>query len=173
MHWILASLVSAAFLGCYDLCIKQSVRENAVLPVLFLANLCSATLWLIAMVVAAVRPEAVGPLFTVTPMTWVQHLQILLKSTIVASSWICAYFAVKHLPVSIAAPIRATGPLFTLMFALVLLRERPSWLELAGVAVTLASFFGLSVAGRKEGIHFHRNKWIGWLAIGTVLNLYF
>ena len=35
MHWIVASLVSAFFLGCYDLFTKHAVRDNAVLPVLF------------------------------------------------------------------------------------------------------------------------------------------
>jgi bacterial/archaeal transporter family protein len=76
---------------------------------------------------------------------------------------------VKQLPISIAAPIRATGPVWTLIGALLLLGERPSWLELAGIATTLASFFGLSVAGGHEGIHFRRNKWIGWLLAGTLL----
>jgi transporter family protein len=88
----------------------------------------------------------------------------------VATSWLCSYFAVKHLPVSIAAPIRATGPVWTLLGALLVLRERPSVLEALGVGVTLVSFVGLSFAGRKEGIHFHRDKWIGWLVAGTLLN---
>lgn len=170
MHWIAASLLSAFFLGLYDLCIKHSVRENAVLPVLFLANLCSALVWLTLMGVGTVDPGLTGPTFAVPSLTVTQHLQLLLKSAIVSASWISAYFAVKHLPVSIAAPVRATGPLFTLGFALVLLQERPSGLEWLGIAVTLGSFFALSVIGRKEGIHFHRDKWIGWLLLGTVLN---
>ena len=53
--------------------------------------------------------------------------------------------------------------------ALIVLGERPSWLEMLGVAITLGSFFGLSLAGREEGIHFHRNKWMGWLYAGTLL----
>ncbi len=170
MSWIVASLLSAAFLGLYDLCIKHSVRDNAVLPVLFFANLCSATVWLTLMALSAARPEWMSPALAVPSLGVTQHLQILLKSTIVAASWISAYFAVKHLPVSIAAPVRATGPLFTLAFALVLLRERPSAWEWLGIAVTLGSFFALSLAGRREGIHFHRDKWIGWLLLGTVLN---
>ena len=38
MHWIAASLLSALFLGFYELGTKHAVRDNAVLPVLFLAN---------------------------------------------------------------------------------------------------------------------------------------
>ena len=170
MHWIIASLISAAFLGCYDLCIKQSVRENAVLPVLFFANVCSATVWIGLMALRAHAPSALPAMFAVTPLTPWQHAQLLLKSVIVASSWVCSYFAVKHLPVSIASPVRATGPIWTLFGALLLLHERPSTVELLGVLVTLASFVGLSIAGSQEGIHFHRNKWIWWLCAGTVLN---
>jgi drug/metabolite transporter (DMT)-like permease len=169
MHWILASLVSAGFLGCYDLCIKHSVRENAVLPVLFFANVCSATLWLALMGLHTLAPTALPAAFAVAPLTGWQHAQLALKSVIVASSWVCSYFAVKHLPVSIAAPVRATGPVWTLIGALIVLQERPSLLEMVGVVITLASFVGLSVAGSREGIHFHRNKWIWWLCAGTLL----
>ena len=169
MSWITASLVSAFFLGCYDLCIKHAVRENAVLPVLFLANLCSALLWGSLMVLRQVSPHAVPDVLAVAPLDLRQHGLLLLKSAIVASSWMCSYFAVKHLPVSIASPIRATGPMWVLCGALMILGERPSPAELVGVAVTLASFVGLSVAGAGEGIRFHRNPWIGWLCAGTLI----
>jgi hypothetical protein len=39
MSWVEDSLVSALFLGVYDLCIKHVIRDNAVLPVLFLSTL--------------------------------------------------------------------------------------------------------------------------------------
>jgi len=168
MHWIAGSLISAFFLGCYDLSTKHAVRGNAVLPVLFLANLCSAAIWggLLAIAAAGVGlPEVMH----VNALTGAEHLQVLLKSTIVACSWVCSYFAVKHLPVSLAAPIRATGPIWTLLGATLVLGERPSWLEGLGIAITLGSFFGLSVVGAREGIHFHRNKWVGFLIGGTLL----
>jgi len=168
MHWIVASLVSAFFLGCYDLFTKHAVRDNAVLPVLFFANVCSATIWLALMGFAAVAPGVLPASLIVEPMTLHQHGQLILKSAIVAASWVCSYFAVKQLPVSIASPIKATGPIWTLFGALLVLGERPSWLEMLGILITLGSFFGLSVAGRAEGIHFHRNKWIGWLLAGTL-----
>src|SRR4051794_14670595 len=101
MHWMVASLVSAFFLGCYDLFTKHAVRDNAVLPVLFFANVCSASIWLLLIGTHAVASNVLPGSFTVAPLTLVQHAQILLKSTIVASSWVCSYFAVKHLPVSI------------------------------------------------------------------------
>src|SRR5215207_9396184 len=105
MHWVIASLVSAFFLGCYDLFTKHAVRENAVLPVLFFANLCSALIWLGLMSIQHAQPSLLPASFAVTSLTAWQHGQLLLKSAIVAVSWVCSYFAVKHLPVSIASPI--------------------------------------------------------------------
>ena len=167
--WIAASLVSAFFLGCYDLCTKHAVRDNAVLPVLFFANVCSASVWLTLMAVHAFAPALLPAGLEVAPLTAGQHGLLLLKSFIVSLSWVCSYFAVKHLPVSLASPIRATGPMWTLFGALAVMGERPSWLEMLGVVVTLASFVGLSFAGAQEGVHFRTNKWIGWLFAGTLL----
>lgn len=169
MTWIVASLVSAFFLGCYDLCTKHAVRDNAVLPVLFFANVCSASVWLLLMAVHAGAPDALPLGLVVDPLTWTQHGLLLLKSLVVGASWVCSYFAVKHLPVSIAAPIRATAPVWTLVGALVVLAERPTGLQMLGIVVTIGSFLGLSFAGAREGIHFHRDKWIGWLLASTLL----
>ncbi len=169
MPWIAASLLSALFLGCYELSTKHAVRDNAVLPVLFFANVCSATLWCGLLVTAVVAPGALPAALLVAPLTLHQHSLLLLKSTLVAASWVCSYFAVKHLSVSLASPIRATGPMWILLGAVLVLGERPTKLEGLGIAITLASFVGLSFAGRKEGIHFHRNKWFGFLLAGTLL----
>jgi drug/metabolite transporter (DMT)-like permease len=170
MPWVAASLLSAFFLGCYELLTKHAVRANAVLPVLFLSTVCGAAVWLVLLAVPGFRPGALPAALLVDSLSPAQHAQIFLKSVIVAGSWTCSYFAVKHLPVSLASPIRATSPVWTTLGGLTLLGERPGWLQLVGVAITLASFIGLSAAGSREGIHFHRNKWVGWLVAGTVLN---
>jgi drug/metabolite transporter (DMT)-like permease len=60
--------------------------------------------------------------------------------------------------------------LWTFAGALIVLGERPTGLETAGVLITLGSFYGLSLAGRAEGVHFHRNKWVGYMVVGTILN---
>ena len=169
MHWIVASLFSAFFLGCYELSTKHAVRDNAVLPVLFLANVCSATVWCALLAAAALSPATLSAGLLVAPLTGHQHLLLLLKSVIVAASWVCSYFAIKHLPMSLASPVRATGPMWTLFGAVLLLGERPTGLELLGVVITIGSFVALSAAGRREGVHFHRDKWFGFLLAGTLL----
>ncbi len=168
MPWIVASLVSAFFLGFYDLSKKHALRDNAVLPVLFLSTVCGAAVWLVLLLAGLAVPAAVPAAFVPEALTPAQHGLVFLKSVIVAASWAFTYFGIKHLPLSLGSPIRATGPLWTLCGALVVLGERPSWLENAGILLTLASFYGLSVAGRSEGIHFHRNKWVGCMIAGTL-----
>ena len=76
---ILASLVAALFLGLYELCTKHAVRENAVLPVLFLSTVCGALVWGTLLLVQAVSPTALPAGLIVPSITWVQHLQLLLK----------------------------------------------------------------------------------------------
>ncbi len=169
MHWIAGSLLSALFLGFYELCTKHAVRNNAVLPVLFLSTLSGATVWTGLLAAQAVRPGLLPAALVTDPLTLTQHLQLALKSAIVAASWLFTYFALKHLPLSIGSPIRAMSPLFTLLGAILVLGERPSALQTIGVLTTLASFVGLSFAGAREGIHFHRDKWVGFLIAGTVL----
>jgi bacterial/archaeal transporter family protein len=168
MHWIVASLLSALFLGFYELSTKHAVRSNAVFPVLFLSNLCSAVIWLSLLGTQKWNPDLLPAGLTVAPLTLFQHGQLALKSLIVAASWVCTYFAVKHLPVSIASPIRATSPVWTLIGALIILAERPTLTEMLGIVITIACFVGLSIVGKGEGIHFHRDKWVGWLLLGTL-----
>ena len=168
MNWVVAILLSAFFLGIYDLCTKHAVRANAVTPVLFFSTLTGAAVWIILLLVHIFQPGILPHSLVTDPLTLKQHLQILLKSGIVAASWIGTYYALKHLPLSLGAPIRAMSPLLTLFGAILILGERPSWLETVGILTTLGSFVGLSIAGAQEGVHFHRNKWVGFLLVGTL-----
>ena len=168
MHWIAASLLSALFLGVYELCTKHAVRDNAVVPVLFFSTLSGAAVWVGLLLVQMVHPGMLPASLVTDQLTLLQHLQLVLKSAIVAASWVFTYFALKHLPLSLGSPIRATSPLWTLFGAILILGERPTWLETVGVLTTLASFVGLSLAGRREGIHFHRDKWVGFLFAGIL-----
>ena len=168
MNWLFATLLSAFFLGIYDLCTKASVRSNAVTPVLFFSTLTGAAVWGFLLLVQVVSPGTLPASLVTDPLTGKQHLQLLLKSGIVAASWIGTYYALKHLPLSLGAPIRAASPLWTLLGAVLILGERPTWLQSAGILTTLGSFVGLSIAGAQEGVHFHRNKWVGFLIVGTL-----
>lgn len=88
------------------------------------------------------------------------HLKVLIKAVIVLSSWISGYFALKHLPLTITGPIKASQPVLTLLGAMLLFGERLNLFQWVGVLLSIASFYLLSSSGKKEGIHFAHNKWI-------------
>jgi len=79
------------------------------------------------------------------------------------------FFAVKHLPLTIVSPIRATGPIWILFGAILVFSEHLTLIQWIGIAVTLVFFYYFSLAGKTEGIHFRTNKWVIFLIIGTLL----
>jgi bacterial/archaeal transporter family protein len=82
MNWIAATLLSALFLGLYDLCTKHSVRHNAVTPVFFFSTLTGAMVWLVLLAIQAIHPGLLPASLVTDPLSLKQHLQLLLKSTI-------------------------------------------------------------------------------------------
>jgi transporter family protein len=168
MHWAPLSLTSALFLGFYDTCQKHALRDNPVVPVLLISTGTCAAVWSALLLLQRVAPSTLPTSLLVPELPWLTHAQLLFKAVIVAASWLCSYLAVKHLPISLAAPIRATSPLWTLAAAILLLAERPSWLQVLGISTTLLSFIGLSLVGRREGVHFHRDRWVGYMLLGTL-----
>ena len=167
--WLLLAFLSAALLGFYDTFKKKSLRNNAVIPVLFLNTLFSTLIFLPFIVLSASSHTLDGSMFYVPQMGWVAHRFILLKSVLVLSSWIFGYFAMKHLPLSIVGPINATRPVLVLVGALLVYGERLNRWQWAGVLLAILSFFLLSRSGRKEGIDFKHNRWIFCLIIAALL----
>src|SRR4051812_23595659 len=129
MHWIAATLLSALFLGFYELSTKHAVQDNAVVPVLFLSTVSGGVVWVALLLLDRIWPGVLPSSLVTDSLSAAQHLQLLLKSSIVAASWIFTYFAVKHLPLSLGSPIRATSPLWTLEGAILILGERPTWMQ--------------------------------------------
>ncbi len=170
MSWILLSICSALFLGFYDLAKKHAVGDNAVLPVLFFGTLTSALVWLPFITWSHLDPASFPSRnFLVVPLTPGQHILLLAKSTLVGASWIFGYFALKHLPLSIAGPIRATSPLWTIILAVLLMGERPGGWQWLGIAVVIAAFYAFSLVGKLEGIRFRHDKWVGCMLVATLL----
>lgn len=167
--WVLLGVLSAFLLGIYDIFKKVSLQNNAVLPVLFFSTLTSAILFLPLVLISHFHPEWSGLSWYIKPQNLTAHLFFLLKAAIVGSSWVFAYFAVKHLPLTIAAPIRASGPLWTLMGALLIYGERMNLLQWIGVALTIIFYYGFSLSGEKEGISFRKNKWVLFMVLATII----
>lgn len=159
--WMYLGLLAALFLGLHNLCKKHAVKGNEVFPVL-LGTIASGFLLLIPLYLGSIfYPEAIKRIdLYITTISWQQHGFIFIKSLIMASSWILAYQALKHLPITIVTPIRSAGPFFTFLGAIIIYKEHPNLLQWLGFFLIILSVLLYSKIGKKEGINFKTNKWI-------------
>lgn len=154
-------LLAALFLGLHNLCKKHAVRGNEVFPVL-LGTITSGFLLLVPLYIGSIynHEYMLEVQLYISEIPWKTHAFIAIKSLIMASSWVLAYQALKHLPITIVTPIRSAGPFFTFIGAILIYQEKPSFLQWVGFFLIIFSVMLYSRIGKKEGIHFKRNKWI-------------
>lgn len=167
--WLFCAFCSAFLLGFYDTAKKTSLRDNAVIPVLFLNTLFCSLIFLPLILLSYNTDLLSGSVFEVAKGDWSVHKFVILKSAIVLSSWICGYVGLKHLPLTIVGPINATRPVMVLVGALLVFGERLNLMQWIGVTLAVVSFLLLSRAGKKEGIDFRSNKWIWIVVLAAVL----
>ena len=167
--WLILAFLSATLLGFYDSFKKEALRDNAVIPVLFLNTLFASLIFLPFIILSYNTTVLDGSIFHVASGGWNEHKYIIGKSLIVLSSWIFGYFGMKHLPLTIVGPINATRPVMVLVGALLVFGERLNVYQWIGVALAVASFFMLSRSGKKEGIDFKHDKWIYFIVLAAVL----
>jgi len=167
--WLAFALVSALFLGLYDVAKKQSLKENAVIPVLWFNTLFCSLLMLPFTLLSATTGLLDGSIFYVPTAGWELHRLLMLKAFIVLGSWIFGYFGMKHLPITLFGPINATRPIIVLLGGLLLFGERLNLYQWIGVIIAVISFYMLSVSGKKEGISFAHNKWVFCVIMATLL----
>ncbi|MBQ9640179.1 MAG: EamA family transporter [Bacteroidaceae bacterium] len=167
--WLALAFLSACLLGFYDVFKKKSLRGNAVIPVLLLNTLFSSLIFLPCIILSAQGVISEDSLFYTHQYGWAEHKYIVLKSCIVLSSWLFAYFGLKNLPITIVGPINATRPVMVLVGALTFFGERLNLWQWLGVTVAMVGLWMLSRSSKKEGIDWSHNKWIIFVVLANVL----
>ena len=150
--WFWLAFVSSVLLGLYDVAKKQALRKNDIWFVLF-----GATVLTVLFLCPFLGKGTPG-----------QHLRLALKAVLVTTSWVSGMIALKLLPITVVSPLKATRPLFVILFSIVLFGERMNPWQWAGTAVMLAAIWLLSVSGQKEGIRFFRNKGIWAMGVSIL-----
>lgn len=150
--WIWLAVASAVMLGFYDVAKKQALRRNGVLIVLLISSALS-TLFL-------------SPFLS--HGTLADHLKLVFKAVLVTASWVSGLEALKYLPMTTASTIKASRPVFVLLFSLILFGEKLNPVQWGGVAVTLLSLYLLSFSSKKEGIDFTHNRGIAFMCLSVL-----
>ena len=161
-QWFLPIIGSALGLGFYDVCKKHAVRGNSVMPVLFFATLTGSLTFVAGILLFGDFRSAIS----CSPRVW---SLLLLKSLLGGASWTCVYYAMRDLPISLAAPIRASSPLWTFLGGLILFQEIPDFRQAFGMILIFGGYYFFSVLGRMEGFSFRRSRSIHLILLGTLL----
>ena len=174
--WVGVAFLSALMLGLYDVAKKRSLMGNAVVAVLWFNTLIST---LIFLPVVFDSELSLGILentaLSYEPETPFSHLLVAIKAVITLSSWLCGYYAMKHLPLSIVGPVNATRPVVVLIGAVLLFGERLNGWQWSGVLLTIASLYLLSLSSKKENVRFSSRHAVAMFAamlLGAVSGLF-
>ena len=171
--WVVLSLVSAVLLGFYDIFKKQTVVNNAIIPVLFYSTLISSLIFLPFVLLSQFKPYVFEGAFMqklfIEPLTVRQHLLVLGKTAIILASWMFSYSAMKHLPITVVGPVNQLRPAISVILLFLIFQEKLTWLQWTGVVLAIVSFYLMNRSGKLEGIHFKSNKWVYMLLGSAVL----
>ena len=166
--WLILAFTSAALLGFYDVFKKHALKANAVMQVLTLNTFFGSLLFLPCVLLSIAGTIDTSSLFYVPVCGWDVHRYVILKAVIVLLSWLCGYFAMKNLPLTIVGPINATRPVMVLVGALLVFGERLNVYQWIGVMLAISGYYMLRRSGKKEGIDFHHNRWVVFAILGAL-----
>ncbi|MCR5180956.1 MAG: DMT family transporter [Bacteroidaceae bacterium] len=167
--WLLLAFTSAALLGFYDVFKKHALKANDVVSVLTLNTLFGSLIFLPFVLLSATGHLSADSLMYVPICGWDVQKYVFLKAVIVLGSWLCGYFALKSLPLTIVGPINATRPVMVLLGAILVFGERLNLWQWVGVLCAIFGFYLLSRSGKKEGIDFRHNRWIFLAVLASAL----
>ena len=170
--WVVLSLISAVLLGFYDIFKKQTVVNNAIIPVLFYSTMVSGLMFLPLVLLSQFKPyvfegEFMQKLF-IEPLTLRQHLLIMGKTALILASWMFSYSAMKHLPITVVGPVNQLRPAISVILLFLIFQEKLTWLQWTGVVLAIVSFYLMNRSGKLEGIHFRSNKWV-YMLLGSAI----
>ena len=166
--WLILITISAITAGFYDASKKQSLKNNAVFPVLLLNTLFSSIILAPFVILSAKGLLDEKSIVYTEPYIWEHQKYIFVKSCIVLSSWIFGYIGLKHLPITIVGPINSTRPVMVILGALLIFGEKLNLWQSIGVVTAITAFYLLSRSGKKEGINFMHNKWIICIILSNI-----
>ena len=128
------SVCSALLLGVYDVAKKQAIKRNGVY-------------WIL---VSATALTAVFLSTFLSHGSLMDHLSLVLKAVLVSTSWVSGLYAMKHLPLTTVSTIKASRPMFVVIFSILLFGERLNLLPWLGVALVMAALFLSSRSKRHD-----------------------
>lgn len=162
--WIWMTLASAFLLGVYDVAKKKALAKNNVFHVLLAATLMTTLILFPFLFFGPVAPG--GNAVFAAPAK--HYLCLMLKAVLVSVSWVAGMMGLKLLPITTVSTLKASRPMFVVLFSIILFGERLNVLQWCGVVVVLAALYLLSRTSAGEGIKFSSSKGF-WAVVVSIL----
>lgn len=143
---------SALLLGCYDIAKKQALKRNGVLWILLFSTALT-TLFLCPFLSGGSAGD---------------HLRLVVKALLVSSSWISGLEAMKLLPLTTASTLKASRPMFVVIFSIILFGERLNIWQWTGVVLVIGALYLLGRSSKKDGIRFSRSRGVAWMLLSIL-----
>ena len=150
--WIWLVIGSALLLGLYDVCKKQALKKNSVMMVL--------------LVTTAISTLLLTPWFKGGEAADLWRLAF--KAVLVSCSWISGLAAMELIPLSTVSTLKASRPVFVLLFSILIFSEKLNALQWAGSIAAIVAIFMLSRASRREGIVFTHSRGIFYMVLSIL-----
>lgn len=135
MAWVWLVLLYGIFKGIRDITKKKAMQKSGMLDVLFLYTLLSFLLIL----------PASGDAFSVAP---VELGLTAVKSFVIFIGWMCGFYALEKMPVSLFGILDLSQMLFTTLLGVLCLGERMTPVQTLGLCLVTGGL--LMLRGRKK-----------------------
>lgn len=168
MQWIALGALSGLVFGLSDVATKRGLEENSILFVLAGTFAFAVLFWIPVIGWMFIQGSGMEWLGAIGKIAFTSHLAIFLKSSCLAASSLLAFAAIKHLPLSVAGGIRATGPIWPLIGGILLFQESLRPQEWAGLILILGALTIYTTVGLRSGGARASMAWIAAMT-GAVL----
>ena len=127
MWWIVAAILSAVFAGLTAILSKCGVKNaNSDVATAVRTSVVLVMAWLIVFITGAYS--------TIAQISVTSWIFLILSGLATGASWLCYYYAIQQGLVSVVMPIDRLSILITVLFSLIVFREKLSlkaWIGLA------------------------------------------
>ena len=137
MAWILLTLFYGVVKGARELVKKKALEISTVMEVLFFYTLLG-----FLMLIPDI-PHVWG-------MSVRMYLLVAIKSFVIFVAWLCGFYAVKRLPVSVYGILDLSRVLFSTLLGVIVIGERLKPLQIAGLCLVAEGLMMLGMRRRRE-----------------------
>lgn len=127
MWWIVAAILSAVFAGLTAILSKCGVKNaNSDVATAVRTSVVLVMAWLIVFITGAYS--------TIAQISVTSWIFLILSGLATGASWLCYYYAIQQGLVSVVVPIDRLSILITVLFSIIVFREKLSlkaWIGLA------------------------------------------